>query len=76
LGHFLKVERALRLGYASAEKLITDLPAYWRQLADVLRWHSLVKRGLPKFDALQVIPLDSPYRVLIEQQVPAGTFQV
>jgi thymidylate synthase len=73
LGQFLKTERALRLGNNSAEKLIQDLPTYWRQLAEVLGWYSLVKRGSAKSTALQAISSDSPYRELIGQQSASRT---
>lgn len=69
LGTFLKTERALRLGSDSAIKLIEALPKYWHQLAEVLRWYSLVKRGTPGSGALAVMSSDSPYRELIAQQL-------
>jgi thymidylate synthase len=69
LGTFLKTERALRLGSESAGRLIEDLPTCWRQLAEVLRWYSLVKRGAQRSLALAVIPSDSPYREFIAQQL-------
>ena len=69
LGTFLKTERTLRLGSDSAESLIEGLPTYWRQLAEVLRWYSLVKRRAARSEALRVISSDSPYRELIKQQL-------
>lgn len=68
LGAFLKTERAFRLGRKSAEKLFRGLPTYWRELAEVLNWYSLVKRGSAKSTALKVISSDSPYRELIGEQ--------
>jgi thymidylate synthase len=67
LGAFLETERALRLGSNTAEWLISTLPGYWRQLAEVLGWYRLVKRGSPKLEALQLVSPNSPYRELIER---------
>ncbi len=45
LGRFLAVERALRLRASEGAKLVSELPEYWQQLAEVLACYGLTKRG-------------------------------
>jgi thymidylate synthase len=72
---FLKTERAFRLGSKSAEELLQGLSTYWRELAEVLSWYSLVKCGSAKSTALKVISSDSPYRELIGEQSASRTLE-
>lgn len=65
LSDFIAAERRLRMPESECESCIGTLPHYWRQLAEVLVWHSRVKKGADKSAALNAISEDSPYRKII-----------
>jgi thymidylate synthase len=65
LARFLGAEHALRLHGRSAKRSVPGLPRYWRELAEILEWYSLVKQGMDKKQALGAMSIDSPYQPMI-----------
>ncbi len=65
LTRFLTAEHALRLHEPSAKESVSGLPRYWRGLAEILEWYSLVKQGVEKTPALGAMSIDSPYQPMI-----------
>jgi len=62
LERFVAVERALRLGTSDAIRVVSELPDYWRGLAEVLACYSLTKQRNGSTSSLGTILNNSLYR--------------
>lgn len=74
LPRFLDTERALKLRALDSAKMVSELPEYWRQLAEILAYYSLAQQGPDSSDGLRRIIKDSPYGSvlggLVDEKVP------
>jgi len=65
LRQFLAAERALRLGASEGVRFVSELPEFWKQLAEVLACYSLTKKGNDSALSLAAISKGSSYRNLL-----------